>query len=103
MEPQLEIPGAQFDMIDLAAPSTGNRHTDLLCYLRPGQALVAKLKDLLRGSWMSGSTAPTHGDAGATKVMAHCRRRDAQLGTDLAQGRPWAYKSAARFTSTAPP
>ena len=70
----------------VAAPGTGNRHTDLLCYLRPGQALVTKLKDLLRGSRMSGSTAPTHGDAGTAKLMAHRGRRDAQLGTDLAQG-----------------
>jgi hypothetical protein len=61
----------------VAAPGTGNSHADLLCYLRPGQALVAKLKDLLRGSRMSGRTAPTRGDAGTTKVMAHCRRRDA--------------------------
>ena len=61
----------------VAAPGTGNSHADLLCYLRPGQALVAKLKDLLRGSRMSGSTTPTHGDAGTTKLMAHCRRRDA--------------------------
>jgi hypothetical protein len=35
---------------------------------------------------MSGRTAATHGAAAATKVMAHCRRRDAQLGTNLAQG-----------------
>jgi hypothetical protein len=61
----------------VAAPGTGNRHIDLLCYLGPGQAMVAKLKDLLRGSRMSGGTAPTHGDAGTTKLMAHCRRRDA--------------------------
>jgi hypothetical protein len=50
---------------------------DLLCYLRPGQALVAKPKDLLLGSRMSGSTASTHAEAGTTKLMAHCRRRDA--------------------------
>jgi hypothetical protein len=69
----------------VAAPGTGNRHTDLLCYLWPGQALVAKLNDLLRGSRMSGSTAPTHGDAGTAKLLAHSGRRDAQLRTDLAQ------------------
>jgi hypothetical protein len=61
----------------VAAPGTGNSHIDLFCYLIPGQALVAKLQDLLRGSRMSEGTAPTHGDAGTTKVMAHCRRRDA--------------------------
>jgi hypothetical protein len=61
----------------VAAPGTGNSHIDLLCYLGPGQAMVAKLKDLLRGTRMSGGTAPTHGDAGTTKLMAHCRRRDA--------------------------
>ena len=70
----------------VAAPGTGNRHIDLLCYLRPGQALVTQLKDLLCGGGMSGSTAPTHGDAGTTKLLAHRGRRDAQLGTDLAQG-----------------
>ena len=51
-----------------------------------GVTVIRFAKDLLRRSWMSGSTAPTHGDAGTTKLMAHCRRRDAQLGTDLAQG-----------------
>jgi hypothetical protein len=30
------------------APGTGNRHTDLLCHLIPGQALVTQLHDLLR-------------------------------------------------------
>ena len=54
----------------IAAPGTGNRHIDLFCYLIPGQALVTKLKDLLRGGWMSGSTAPTHSDAGTTKLLA---------------------------------
>ena len=44
----------------VAAPGTGNRHIDLLCYLWPGQALVTKLKDLLRGGRMSRSTAATH-------------------------------------------
>jgi hypothetical protein len=48
--------------------------------------LVAKLKDLLRGSRMSGSTAPTHCDAGTTKLLAHRGLGNAQLGTDLAQG-----------------
>ncbi len=54
----------------VAAPGTGNRHIDLLCYLRPGQALVTKLQDLLCGGGMSGRTAATHGDAGAAKLLA---------------------------------
>jgi hypothetical protein len=54
----------------VAAPGAGDRHADLLCDLNPGQALVAKLKDLLRGSRMSGSTTPTHGDAGTAKLLA---------------------------------
>ena len=41
----------------VAAPGTGNRHIDLFCYLIPGQALVTKLHDLLRGGGMSGRTA----------------------------------------------
>ena len=47
--------------------------------------------------------AATHGDAGPAKLMADGGPGNAQLGTDLAQGPPWAYKSAARLTSTAPP
>jgi hypothetical protein len=70
----------------VAAPGTRNRHTDLLCHRRPGQALVAQLQDLLCGSRMSGRAAATYGDAGTAKLMAHCRRRNAQLGTDLPQG-----------------
>jgi hypothetical protein len=42
----------------VAAPGTGDRHIDLLRYLRPGQALVTKLQDLLRGSRMSGTHRP---------------------------------------------
>jgi hypothetical protein len=49
----------------VAAPDTGNRHIDLLCYLIPGQPLVTELEDLLGGSWMRGS-ATTHSDSGAT-------------------------------------
>jgi hypothetical protein len=48
----------------------------------------AKLKDLLRGSRMSGSTAPTNCDAGTTKLLAHRGLGNAQLGTDLAQSPP---------------
>jgi hypothetical protein len=69
----------------VAAPGTGNRHTDLFCHLIPGQAVITQLQDLLCGSGMSRSTAATHNDAGAAKLLAHCGRRDAQLGTDLAQ------------------
>jgi hypothetical protein len=54
----------------VAAPGTGNRHIDLLCYLWPGQALITKLKDLLRGGRMSRSTAATHVDAGPLKLLA---------------------------------
>jgi hypothetical protein len=32
----------------VAAPDTGNRHIDLLCYFIPGEALITKLQDLLR-------------------------------------------------------
>ena len=35
---------------------------------------------------MSGRAAATHGDAGATKLLADRRRGNAQLGADLAQG-----------------
>ena len=70
----------------VAAPGTGNRHIDLLGHLSPGQALVTQLQDLLCGGGMSRSTAATHGDAGTAKLIAHRGRRDAQLGTDLAQG-----------------
>ena len=36
---------------------------------------------------MSGMTAATHCDADAPKLLADCGRGNAQLGTDLAQGR----------------
>ena len=70
----------------VAAPDTGNRHIDLLCYLRPGQAFVTKLKDPRCGGRVSRRTAATHGDAGTEKLLAHGGRRDAQLGTDLPEG-----------------
>ena len=35
---------------------------------------------------MRGRSAATHGDAGTAKLLAHRGRRDAQFGTDLAQG-----------------
>jgi hypothetical protein len=41
----------------VAAPGTGNRHIDLLCYLGPGQALVTHLEDLLSGCGMRERTA----------------------------------------------
>jgi hypothetical protein len=43
---------------------------------------------------MSRRTVATHGHAGGAKLMSHGGRRDAQLGTDLPQGRPGAYRSA---------
>ena len=69
----------------VAAPGAGNRHTDLFCYLWPGQALVTKLQDLLCGRGMSGSAA-THRDAGTLELLADRAPMNAQLGTDLAQG-----------------
>jgi hypothetical protein len=103
------VPGAQnfltwsATQAPVAAPGTGNRHIDLLCHLRPGQALVAKLKDLLRGGRMSGSTAPTHGDARTTKLMAHRGRVTPSSAPIWRTVQPWPYKSAARLTSTATP
>ena len=35
---------------------------------------------------LAAMTAATHGDTGRAKLMAHRGRRDAQFGTDLAQG-----------------
>jgi hypothetical protein len=68
------------------APCTGNRHPDLFCHLTPGQALVTEFPDLLCGRRVSRSTAATHGDSCAAKLMAHRGRRDPQLRTYLAQG-----------------
>jgi hypothetical protein len=34
---------------------------------------------------LAAMTAAAHGDTGRAKLMAHRGRRDAQLGTDLAQ------------------
>jgi hypothetical protein len=70
----------------VAAPGTRASHTHLFCDLGPAQALVAKLQDLIGGGGMSGRTATTHSDAGPTKLLAHRRPGNAQLGTDLAQG-----------------
>jgi hypothetical protein len=41
---------------------------------------------------VSGRAASTHGDAGTAKLMAHSGRGNAQLGTDLAQGRALAVQ-----------
>ena len=70
----------------VAAPRAGNRHTDLLCYLWPGQALITELKDLSVWTQDVRRTATTHSDAGAAKLMAHGGPGNAQLGTDLPQG-----------------
>jgi hypothetical protein len=48
--------------------------------------LITKFKDLLRGRWMSGRTAATHGDASPLELLAHSAPMNAQLGTDLAYG-----------------
>ena len=69
----------------VAAPDAGNRHPDLFCYLIPGQALVATLKDLLCGGGTGGRSPQTHGDAGTLQPFAHCAPMNAQLGADLAQ------------------
>jgi hypothetical protein len=69
----------------VAAPGTGNRHIDPFGHLIPGQALVTEIQDPLCGGRVSGRTAVTHGDAGLAKLIAHRGRREAQLGTDLAQ------------------
>jgi len=61
----------------VAAPGAGDRHTDLLCDLNPGQALITQLKDPLSGGGMSRRPARTHRDAGTAKLLAHRGRRDA--------------------------
>jgi hypothetical protein len=68
----------------VAAPDTGDSHADLLRHLIPGQALITKLQDLLRGCGMSGSTARTHGDASALELFADNAPMNTHLGTDLA-------------------
>ena len=53
---------------------------------------------------MSGRTAATHGDAGPMKPLADRGRRGGPARhRSCAGSKPWAYKSAARSTSTAPP
>jgi hypothetical protein len=56
--------------VPVAAPGTGNRHTDLFCHLTPGQPLVSKLQDFLCGGLVSGRSAATHGDAGLLELFA---------------------------------
>lgn len=68
------------------APGTGNRHIDLLCYLRPGQALVTQLQNLLCGGRMSRRSTATRGDTGALELITDCAPMNAQLRTDLTQG-----------------
>jgi hypothetical protein len=46
----------------VAAPSAGNGHIDMFCYLIPGQALVSKLHDLFGGGGMCRRTWATHDD-----------------------------------------
>jgi hypothetical protein len=70
----------------VAAPGTGNRHIDLLCYLWPGQALVPELHDLLCRRGVSRRSAATHGDASTLELLADRTPMNAQLGTNLAQG-----------------
>ena len=64
----------------IAAPSTGNRHPDLFCHLRPGHALLTKVQDLLGGCGMRRSNgATTHGDAGPLELLADRAPMHAQL------------------------
>jgi hypothetical protein len=49
----------------IAAPSTRDRHIDVLCDLTPGQPSVTKLEDLLRRRRMRRSAA-THCDTSTT-------------------------------------
>ncbi len=81
----------------VATPGTGNSHIDLLCYLWPGQALITKLKDLLRGCRMSRSTAATQSDAGTLELLADRAPVNAQLGTDLAQAPTLGVQVGCRF------
>jgi hypothetical protein len=61
---RLWLPG-----LSVTAPDTGNSHIDLSGHLNPGQALVTQLQDLLRGGWVSWSTARTPGDAGSLELL----------------------------------
>jgi hypothetical protein len=47
--------------------------------------------------------AATHGDTSTAKLMAHRGRRDANSAAIWRRSDPWAYRSAARLTSTGPP
>jgi len=49
----------------VAAPCTGNSHTDLFGDLAPGLALITELEDLWGGGGMRGG-ATTYSDSGAT-------------------------------------
>jgi hypothetical protein len=72
--------------LPVAAPCTGNRHIDLFCDLRPGQALVTQLQNLLGGGGTRQRTARTHRDARLLQLFADRTPMNAQLGTDLAHG-----------------
>jgi hypothetical protein len=69
----------------VAAPRTRDSHIDLFCHLIPGQALITELQDLV---WRRGGLedTTTHGDPGAAQLIAKGGLREAQLGTNLAQG-----------------
>jgi hypothetical protein len=70
----------------VAAPSTRSRHTDLLCHLIPGQALVPELQDLLRRRGVSPRTAATQRDASPLELLADRAPMNAQLDTNLTEG-----------------
>ena len=69
----------------VAAPDSGDSHTELRCHLIPRQALVTELQNLLGGDGISGSTDRTHCDACTLEPFAHRAPMNAELGTDLAK------------------
>jgi hypothetical protein len=70
----------------VAAPRARDSHIDPFGHLSPGQALITELQDLIRGGGMRWRTTTTHGAPGAPQLIADRGLREAQLGSDLAQG-----------------
>jgi hypothetical protein len=62
--------------LTVAAPGTRASHAYVFCDLRPGQASVTQLQDLIGGGGMSGSAA-RQGETGTLELLAdraHCGR-----------------------------